>query len=265
MTGAEGGAPPELPPPPLGDSGAAAREAVPRFPDTPLPWVVVLAGLVAGVTGPGLQWVRQPWLVAAAGTTGRWAPPALGVAQLRSLAVQQALWGAAFPLALVVADRVLRRWPRPWRWAVAGLAEGLLFVLVAQGPTIVGWLPRLGFAVIGRVLAPSVLTALQTVLRGLVDGLFARWRRHPSLVFGVAGVVCMLAGWPVSIVATRLGGTSASQMWLALTAQPWWFLPAMLLTSMASSAVHGAVFGYAIVWSDNRRLARAERKHGEGA
>jgi len=253
--------PPDLPPPPLMDPEALAREAVPRFPDAPLPWVVVAAGLVAGVTGPAFEWLRWPWFVVVRTSRGMAAPPPLSVAQLPGLVGEQALWGVLFALLLVLADRALRRWPRPWRWTVAGGVEGLLFASVV-------YVPRMLSIAIG---SPSALRALlvttlsfvaPAAMRGLVYGLFARWRRHPGLVFSVAGVASVLVGWPLSLLTTLLQGRSAAQTWSALMSWPWWHLLVMLLTGLASSIVYGAVFGYAIVWAEDRRVAREQRRGG---
>jgi len=257
MTPPETALPPELPPPPLADSDRLAEEALPRFPDTPLPWAVVPAGLVAGVTELGRHVLWQPGAVAAAAVLGRPSPPPLGLAQLLRPVIEAAMLGVAFAWALVVADRLLRRWPRPLRWTIAGAAEGLLYIAVALGPGFVSTVTGSGVAVAARLLLNSAGTIiLPATLRGLVHGLFAGWRRHPSLVFGAAGVASVLAAWPVALLATLARSTPGPSAWSALTAWPWWFLPLALVTSMAWAGVYGAIFGYAILWSDDQRVAR---------
>jgi len=178
VTTSADGAVPELPPPPLADREEA--DAGPRqFPDVPLPWVVVLGGLVGGVWQSALG---IPW------------------APVGSLALAA---------VIVFVDRQVGGKARPVTWALAGTALAVVQMLVLgvrAPPSAIGWVFR------------ALQYIVPYVLFGLAYGLFARWRQNPVIAFAGAGATAAAlhsAIWLVASAFAPVSGPRLMGLWQA--------------------------------------------------
>ena len=260
MTGLGDDAAPELPPPPLADHGRLAAQPA-RFPDAPLPWLVVLGGLVGGLA-QGLLSIQGVYLVRKLCSSTM---PVLTGLIAAAIVLTATAIGVVLALLFVVVDRRARGTGRPLRWALAGAVLGLGLALTL---TVLGTSP--GLWTVGRLTAAVsyiVYLLVRFALLGLVYGLFARWRHHAALVFAVAGAITsglslllspimatltsIPSGFPSlvgAVAAWQAAWTGARLAWLTIT------------TTLAHGAVYGACFGAAIAVAERRRLARECRQ-----
>jgi len=253
---------PELPPPPLRDEEALLAAQPARFPDAPLPWAVVAAGVVQGVAQPG-QWLLMQRLWAALESAqGRPVTAAPSPSGMASLGASYAVAAVLFASGLAASDRLLPRWPRPLRWAMAGatgsaIATGILLAVnwgaaglpLLSGPALVEVVVWVGAWEAGVALVAGVVYAV------------AAWRaRNPVAAFAVAGamasVLSVLATMLHSVlVARRYGQGSPVPLWAA----EWHLMVLSQFLLVVVGAASGACFGYLIVWAEGRRLAREHR------
>ena len=243
--------PPELPPPPLADYERPAGQPL-QFPDAPLPWLVVLGGLVGGLA-QGLLTLPRVYLLRKLYSPTM--PPLTGLITAVNVLFPTAT-GVVLALLFVVVDRRAPRAGRPLKWALAGAVPGLALTLALLGTSPGLW-------TVGRLTAAMSYIAYLLVpfaLLGLVFGLFARWRHHPALVFAVAGAIvsglslllspimatltAVPSGFPSlvgAVAAWQAAWTGARLAWLTIT------------TTLAHGAVYGACFGAAIAGAQRRK------------